>query len=562
MLNRIKSWVSDRTERAIASVHARRPTKPPEPVGKSLKEFASLSVPGPYSAAGPSNWSVNKLECVKHYKSAAYVAIGATARKIAGQTIRVGTWTERKSGLVKEPVNWNHPLSELYREWNSRYTEWEMWFMTVAWLFACGDSYLWKNRNGLKLPAELWPIPSQWVYPMPSPTKFIGQYWIVGAWGQARYIDAEDVVQHILPALDWSGGGRFTGWPTMAAAAEPIDNYEAIVKRLWHHMRNYTPPGLHFDVPRELTPPELEQAYANIREMVALSENAGTPIVTHGGTKLADFSRTPKEMDYYRSLDAMLDIVLAVHMTPRAAVGISREYNRANYEAAMLAWAENSINPMLESIGQRHTKDLAREFDDRLVVWFDPVTLDDAAKLRDDIRVAREAKAITPNEVRDLLFEKESYKRGGDAPIIAPAEVEAPFGNMQPKLEAEIVQEPNTAAALISQVSPQHVMAVTQIVTAVAAGTMPRDAGLGQLTTLFGLEQSDAEAIMGSAGQEKEESEPPKQSEPLPPAIAERMGLSEEEKAWKSEILKRIDYAIEFERRQGNGKLAAQVGAV
>jgi hypothetical protein len=45
-----------------------------------------------------------------------------------------------------------------------------------------------------------------------------------------------------------------------------------------------------------------------------------------------------------------------------------------------------------------------------------------------------------------------------------------------------------------------QVSAATAIVVAVAAGEIPRDAGLGQLEVLFNLKPEQAERIMGSAG--------------------------------------------------------------
>lgn len=45
-----------------------------------------------------------------------------------------------------------------------------------------------------------------------------------------------------------------------------------------------------------------------------------------------------------------------------------------------------------------------------------------------------------------------------------------------------------------------QVTAATAIVSAVAAGEMPRDAGVAQLEILFNLKHDEAERMMGSAG--------------------------------------------------------------
>ena len=46
----------------------------------------------------------------------------------------------------------------------------------------------------------------------------------------------------------------------------------------------------------------------------------------------------------------------------------------------------------------------------------------------------------------------------------------------------------------------QRVASVVGLVTAVAEGKLPRDAGIGQLQLLYGLTATESEQVMGSAG--------------------------------------------------------------
>lgn len=56
------------------------------------------------------------------------------------------------------------------------------------------------------------------------------------------------------------------------------------------------------------------------------------------------------------------------------------------------------------------------------------------------------------------------------------------------------------ATAQTSQLNGAQMQAAISIVTAVAAGTMPRDAGIAQLIQFFNLSQAQADSMMGSAG--------------------------------------------------------------
>lgn len=53
--------------------------------------------------------------------------------------------------------------------------------------------------------------------------------------------------------------------------------------------------------------------------------------------------------------------------------------------------------------------------------------------------------------------------------------------------------------------------AALAIVTAVATGELPRDAGLGQLQVLFNLTAAQAAQVMGSVGSEEKRAAPPPQ---------------------------------------------------
>lgn len=330
MLEKITGWLNERIERGIAAASARvRLPFVSAPIQKATRDFASMAVPATGGQQAPAGWLINRNEHVRHWKGATYVAAGAIARKIAGQTVKVQYETRNeKSGSVEwQDVEWDHPLAVLYRSWNPIYTEWEMWYMTVGWLLVCGDTYLWKNRNGLGMPAELWPLPAQWVQAIPG-TNFIDAYQVRGVWASERQIKRQDVVHAKLPALDWNGAGRFNGWPPMAAGAEEIDNFESIIKRQWGQFKNYVPPGLIFSLKQELSPEQFEQACANIYAVCRIAEQYRAPIIVQKDTTVTDNANTPREMDYGRSLDAAFDMVLAIYGTPRAVVGLVKDTNR------------------------------------------------------------------------------------------------------------------------------------------------------------------------------------------------------------------------------------------
>jgi phage portal protein BeeE len=235
--------------------------------------------------------------------------------------------------------------------------------------------------------------------------------------------------------LDWSGTGRFYGKPPLAALAVHADLENTILSRLYHEFKNFAPPGLHYETDAELTRDQVNDIFNQIVNQHSLSEQTGLPIVTHSGLKAKEFTSGRREISYLESLNYLLEFTLAVYGVPKAVVGLVADTNRANMMAALMAFCENTINPLLVSIAQVLTRDIAAQFDERCIVKFDPCSVEDAQRIREDILVASRVGAVTPNEVREVLLGKGPYNVGGNKPYIMAGMLEAAMGNGQPVAE-------------------------------------------------------------------------------------------------------------------------------
>lgn len=428
-------------------------------------------VPGPVGYNEPAQWTHNKEEYVRHFKGTAFIAIGAIARKVAMQPAKVyykvatKHGLTRKGGVTLEPVEFDHPLPNLFDQVNPIHTQYDLWYQMVCWRLMTGDTYWWKTRNRFGGVVELWPLPSQWVWAIPSTTKFIDRYLVRGVFGPEVQMPAEDVLHIREPSIDYSstGGARFYGKPMITAADTAVDLEEAMFRRLYHQFRNFTPPGLVFSTEQPLGEDQFLDLMAQLKTQQARSEKTGEPIVAHSGMKVGEFRESVREMDYSRSLETVADHIMAVAGTPKSVVGLTADYNRSNLEGAILCWAENTINPLLAHLGQHLTQNLAiADFDNDVVVKFDPVTTDDREAIRADVGAAVSAKAITPNEVREVLLKRERFTRGGDNPVGSPQDVEVPtWGDgkepeppPEPKEEKPAIEIPPQLAGMMPAMPP------------------------------------------------------------------------------------------------------------
>lgn len=318
------------------------------------REFARLAVSANHMAGGvasPAEWLINRNEFVQHYKGSVYMAVGAIARKIAMQSANVGVVRHLKSGTKIEDVSPNHPLVRLFEEVNPQMTQYDLWFSTMVWRLTTGDAFWWKARNGFGLPAELWPMPSQWVHAIPSPKKYIAGWLVKGVFGEDAIFPEKDMIHLKEFAPDWSGTGRFYGLPPMAAAATAIDLEEAMYKRLHSEFKNFAPPGLHYETDETLEQSQLEEIFAQILNMHSMAEQAGTPIISHAGLKASEFRASIREMDYQASLDATTEHILAIFGVPKAVLGLVKDANRANMEASLLTFCHDEQTECLTKDG-------------------------------------------------------------------------------------------------------------------------------------------------------------------------------------------------------------------
>lgn len=408
----------------------------PEPT-QSVRQFSQMAVPRGIRQT-PAPWLINRNEYVTHIKNSAYIAIGCVARKAAMQSPEVLVVRETKAGTEEQSAPRDHPLVQLFQRINAFHSLYDYIYYTVGWRLATGDSFAWKARNGLGMVTELWPLPSQWCHAIPSETEFIGQYKVEGVWGQVVYWPARDIIHISDPNLDWSGSGRYYGRPTMGAAGTMIDIEEAMMSRMLNWFQNYAPPGMVFSGAEGIGPDQIWQLYQVLAEQHALNEASGRPFVVPEGFKLETGAMTgPKEIDYSAQLKTTLEMILAVFGVPPAIAGIVKDVNRANMIGSMMSFAENTVNPLLLHLSQHHTQNLAREFDEKLIVRFPPCTVDDAEQMRKSFESAAKAGAVTPNDIREHMLRMPVYLTGGDRPLVQGAQIEASFGNVDEKVLAE-----------------------------------------------------------------------------------------------------------------------------
>lgn len=395
---------------------------------------------------------------VHHYRLWNYVAISAIAEKVgqylpnvsivrapgasANKQVKSQRYSARRLDYARRhygatlqmteqeelhEVPRNHRLVQLFKHVNSE----EWWsvfiFETIMFRRLTGAAYWWLIPDGTGRPAELWVIPTQWMDPpdgVRDPRTGERKYWRIVPDGYAMR-EIKLPADEVLPWWEKNPLSKVKPHSPSRACAEWIQNAEAAEGSRAIAFQNSAHPSVAiefetgdrtFDVLAQYDEQLISQVGERFMQRYAGIKRTGEPLVVPPGFRYKPWSLSPKEMDYPNSIDQLRDMVLAIHKTPKIAIGIGTDVNRASAIAQLMAWCEFVIRPLQYDLAGLLTEKLAPRFDPRLRVWFDDCTPRDEELM---IKVADSRFAhgsMTPNEERtmwgDEPLEGEAYDVG------------------------------------------------------------------------------------------------------------------------------------------------------
>lgn len=132
------------------------------------------------------------------------------------------------------------------------------------------------------------------------------------------------------------------------------------------------------------------------------AENAHKVGILSGGLKWQELTKNQKEMDFVEQRRFSRDEILSLFRTPKTAIGIVEDVNRANAEATNYVFALRTIKPLMQKIIDTLNEFLVPEFGDDLELDFEsPVPADKVA----DATYFTQAidRWMTRNEIRATL---------------------------------------------------------------------------------------------------------------------------------------------------------------
>lgn len=261
-----------------------------------------------------------------------------------------------------------HPFLDFWQNPNPlrEFTNSSLWKLQEIYLRLKGEGYFLIERYEDGTPAELWPVPPQWV----QMTPYMGYpfYTIRVASGSIMEVSVDDMfVMKDLNPLDPYRRGL--GQAEAVADEVEIDEYAAKFQKAFFY--NDATPSTIITMPGA-SETQADRFLARWKERFrGVMRGYGVATVTSDVTvtKLGDHM---KDLDMVNGRTFTRDAILEHFGVPREIMGITLNSNRATADAAQYIYAKNVLRPKLinrqEAVNQQllpaYGEELLWEFDD------------------------------------------------------------------------------------------------------------------------------------------------------------------------------------------------------
>ncbi len=331
-----------------------------------------------------------------------------------------------------------HPLLDLLHEGNPHHTGVQLWRLTSASLDLVGEVYWLLQRNGVGVPAALWPIPPTWVLEPPVPGRDSYRVNFKG-----RYADIPTSEMLCLndpnPADPY---GRGTGLAAALGDELATDEYAAkLVKTFF--LEGARPDFLLWpkDGQMGLDPAEkvrFERDWLNRHQGY---QRAYRPYMAGQELGVHEFSKDFRSMEMTELRRYERDTIIQTYGMPPEMLGVLESSNRATIEAAEYIFTRWVLQPRLELLRSILQERLVPEFDDRLVLDYVSPVPSDAAQALEAAKAAPHA--LTVNEWRALAGQP--AVEDGDVYMMPPTLVPVERLDEAPLPMVEEPEEPEPA---------------------------------------------------------------------------------------------------------------------
>lgn len=307
-----------------------------------------------------------------------YAANSAIVEPIVSVELKLGK--KNRDGELEEITD--HPILELLENPSLAHDGESMRTLHHTYRNLVGESYVLMVKGGKpyemrkgELPDALQVLPAHLVDFKVGENRYSDS---IVKYGQTEYKMAE-----IIRDFEPDPGNPYHGHSIVSAAAASIDVDDQM--QAWNRrmFKNNARPGLIFNLTGDNIADDAAERLKQQLEALYTSEGAFRSLVVENGD-VKPYMLSQQDLDFLASREFTQQEILAMFKVPAAVLGMIKDFNRANMDAARYIHTLNNVVPRLRKEVRMWNNALVRKFDPTLELYFDnPVPEDVEAKLKE-----------------------------------------------------------------------------------------------------------------------------------------------------------------------------------
>jgi HK97 family phage portal protein len=395
-----------------------------------------------------------------------------------------------------EPIK-EHPIYDILENPMPNNTEMDGYilsFLTEVYLQLIGEAFWVMERSKNGMPAEVYPIPPNWM--LSTPTTNVPYYFIVPLGNTSHKplpIQPEDVIWFKEPDIT-SPFGR--GRARTEAIGDELEADEFAAKYGKNFFYNDATPPIVIEAPGA-TADMVDRFKESWVQKVGGYLNARKPAVLPWKdakiTKLAD---NPREMDFVESRRFLRDLCNQHWALPPELMGILENSNRSTIDSAYYLWTKNVVSKRLARRESILNRQFVPMFDKNISLKYDNTIPEDEAFGLQRATTGLGASAITVDEWRHASGMTPLPNGRGDVLLRTFSVTEVPVT----KVKAE-EGEPVAPAENIQQtaLNGAQIASLLALATAVSDGSLTRESARAIAIAAFPMTtREEIDAIFSS----------------------------------------------------------------
>ena len=264
-------------------------------------------------------------------------------------------YKELNQKVVVEEVL-THPFLDLMRNVNPFFNKTDFLYLSQLFLEITGNSYWGIGMNGLRIPGELWQLPSQNMSIIPDKQKFISGYKYRNASGEDTIYPTDLVVHHKFPYP----GDLFLGTSPLSAVGKAVNisNYSnTYLQALYKNMGVI--PG-YFTTKENLHDHEFDRLNQSLDKYRG-AKNAGSTPLFDNDLKFESVAVNPKDLFSAIASKTSREEIAAAFGVPLSLITVE-SVNKSNAESGNYTYFRDTISPRLKFIEEKVTETILPKY--------------------------------------------------------------------------------------------------------------------------------------------------------------------------------------------------------